>query len=153
MSTWQPSEGLKRVFYVVAEIEQAMEACGISPPSLQPAPYQVFRHRLADIVAKALDGAIEDAHAKPIAAVAVTYTNGHAEKILQHDTFAPMREGDAVTITNGPHAGAYTVGEPVTSGDVQVTPIKKARGRPKGSTKKKAKAAKAEKAVEAQQAE
>lgn len=132
MTNWTPSEGLKRADAVVGEIEQAVDA-GVAP--------SVLRHRLTEIVARAIDDAIG---VKDVPRHVTLYTNGHHP--VEAITITPtpgLATGDMVVVTKGPHEGTYAIGD-------QITPTKKARGRPKGSTKKKPKAQKEAPAVTAE---
>lgn len=151
MTTWQPSEGLKRADAVVAEIEQAMEACGVVPPDGKPMR-AVLGHRLTEIVAKAIDDArgakdvprhVTITSVDPKTPDGTVFSNGHVKNGAITITPTPgLPDGATVTIANGPHAGTHTFS--TVSAD---TPVKR-RGRPKGS-KKKAKPAKGDKAPEA----
>lgn len=161
MTTWQPSEGLKRADAVVAEIEQAMEACGVVPPDGMPMR-AVLGHRLTEIVANAIDAATG---ARKTASIHVNHTNGHhpSDTVADFVTREPptkkdeayfgarpkrlsspgIPDGATVSVAGGPHAGTY-----VTAVGSDAAPVKK-RGRPKGSTKKAKKPAKGDKAPEA----
>lgn len=144
MTTWTPSIGLQRADAVVAEIEQAMEACGVVPPDGKPMR-AVLGHRLTEIVANAIDAVIGDG--KPFAGATWAHT----------ENFQPLGEPEYC-----PPIAVYANGHGFSDAQIKDTatvilgaiekdaaPAKKARGRPKGSTKKAKKSAKGDKAQEA----
>ena len=190
---WKPSEGLKRADAVVRDMEAAQTA--IFGPSGGFAP--IFRHRIMQLIAEAIDQALSDGSEQDaIAAMTraglgngaaktswagndysvaepVSHTTS-AESLAQggfaHSvSFPPTADpvgvdlpdfpatpievvsdrDEPTTVRYGAATAEVRAGDLVTldarDGLVTVTPLKK-RGRPKGSTnkaKKKAKAAKA----------
>lgn len=152
MTTWQPSEGLKRADAVVAEIEQAMEACGVAPPDGMPMR-AVLGHRLTEIVAAAIDAAVTAY--TPITqggtSKEVKYTNGHYRTYPGVGTETEASEQvQALSKSTMPLQSPSDSFRNASPAAIQaaLTPVKK-RGRPKGSTKKAKKPAKGDKANEA----
>lgn len=149
MTDWTPSVGLKAADAVVAEIEQALEACGIAVRGHPSRP--ILSHRLTEIVAGAIDDSVADGGIAQFAQIpdgtvfanarVVTITNGHSRLYPGIGT-EPEASEQVQTLSKSimplPRK-AEGAGEPTTP---------KKRGRPKGSKKAK-KPAKGDKAPEA----
>ena len=73
MMPWKPSEGLKRADSLVTQIEQDAAACG--SPMAGWSEYRLLRHRMVEVIAKALDQALSDGSEQDALA---TLGNGHA---------------------------------------------------------------------------
>lgn len=124
MNTWTPSKGLQQADAVVKEIEQAYEATTPGP---------VRRHRLMEIVAKAIDGDPEQVSALPNGTV---FANGRVEDsvyIQVPPKHVPVAGTHPVAVA-APVLESVQVSAPSSPADT--LRAKKRRGRPKGSTKK-----------------
>lgn len=163
--SWKPSEGLKRAEAIVSALEAAQAACGgfgyFSP---------VLRHRATDIVAQALDQALTDgatqdaleAMTRAVEPHAAGLPNGGAGYTYQgvsveFDPAPPTADPVGLDMPDSPAGPTIVVGDGKVVGPAGVTATiaeqlkhidktePKKRGRPKGSTnkaKKKARAAK-----------
>jgi len=150
MSAWIPSEGLKRADAIVGEIEQAIGACEAGPPG------NVRRHRLMEIVARAIDDAMTDARniawvAPPANAVSSHFqvggqlgATGHLNSFYANGTDI---NGHPLSATALPPDLRKIVTIPAKEPEAP-----KRRGRPAGSTNKKGKKSKAAKAETAHDA-
>lgn len=159
--TWRPSEGIKRAEPIVGQFHEELTAAGIK---MEP----VYQWRLVGLIARALDDALGEKSDQD-ALAAMVKGNGHVEdfSVSELPTAASgwTRDPDGFIPASSPLATADPVGldmpdfpadnlvpivrdeppPPVSFETPFDAPAPKKRGRPKGSTnkaKKKAKAAK-----------
>ena len=167
MTNWTPTEGLRRAEPALQELLQAAAAVGkhITDP--------VQRYKFTEILARHLDRALADGSAAqrnapdlpdfpPSAGDELPYTNGHHEAedspwatFDQMPTVAVIPESLAAAIEEKQRRmDAATTYQPIVQDPSVVSkefvteqpasaPVKRGRGRPKGSTGKKKKAARA----------
>ena len=148
--TWKPSLGLLRAEPIVQTLLADAAAVGIHVTN--PA----YRWRMKQVIAEALDHALADGSAAqrnapdlpdfpPSAGDELPYTNGHHEVADSAWTpFDPVAVGMETLTTYQPIVqDPSVVTKEIITGETASAPVKRGRGRPKGSTGKKKKAARA----------
>lgn len=152
--TWKPSTGLLKAEPIVQTLLADAAAVGIHMTN--PA----YRWRMKQVIAEALDHALADGSAAqrnapdlpdfpPSAGDELPYTNGHHE--VDDRVWTPFDQMPTVAVI--PESLAAAIEEKQRRMDAGISgvaaeepasaPVKRGRGRPKGSTGKKKKAARA----------
>lgn len=140
MNTWKPTEGLKRAEAIVRDIEQAgvatLAAMAYGADSLKLSRDPIYRHRLVEIIATAIDQALRDgSEMDALASVVGSFPAGSTVEMMNGPagkyTVVPLAESVEID-----HPDGSSYDHDAAARQIAAAPKKRGRGRPKGSKKK-----------------